>query len=276
MPSWSPADYAAWNASHPWRDGGGWKTGSAGQEAASEAQPAKAPEEVPEAPAPSSPEQAATAEASIPSESAQEASPAEPPGKAAQPAPLSGEPVDSERTLEAPITEEPLEATACQPAEVEAEVIPLGGEMHSTLEEATGTEEDEGQPIEGGQAGKEAFATWLLEVEPRGSLSVYKQALEESYDTVEQVERLYCLEQGVLDATFFDDVGIDDAEHRQLFSDWFTRCSPPCVPPSPVGSGSAAQPVAAATACEAVDLLPATHSDSSSGRCCGPLTCAIM
>ena len=67
----------------------------------------------------------------------------------------------------------------------------------------------------------ETFTPWLLEADPSGSLQVYAIALEDTYDTISQIKKLYCGEGG-FDESFFDDLGIEDPEHRRLFSAWFS------------------------------------------------------
>jgi len=93
----------------------------------------------------------------------------------------------------------------------------------------------------------QAFASWLLDVDHSGSLSVYAETLEESYDTIDQILRLYTLEEGGLDTTFFDDARVSDLTHQQHFSDWFSSharskltskaCSAP-IPSSAIGDES--------------------------------------
>ena len=67
------------------------------------------------------------------------------------------------------------------------------------------------------------FEDWLLSVESSGALLVYREALEENFDTVGQVLTAYTLDDGGLqafDEKLFEDIGVENAEHRQLFDRW--------------------------------------------------------
>lgn len=73
-----------------------------------------------------------------------------------------------------------------------------------------------------------AFGAWLSDVDPSGALAVYHQILLDSYDTVDQITRLYVLPEapGALSAEFFTDIGAMDPVHQQLFLDWFASQAP--------------------------------------------------
>lgn len=63
---------------------------------------------------------------------------------------------------------------------------------------------------------------WLRDIDER--LVEYAGILEENYDTVDQICRLYIVDSNAhkhLDPLFFDDNGINDHDHRLLFGRWF-------------------------------------------------------
>ena len=62
----------------------------------------------------------------------------------------------------------------------------------------------------------EVFTPWLLEVDPSGSLLNYTAALENTYDTVSQIVKLYYNEDGHYEM-FFDDLGVENPEHQRPF-----------------------------------------------------------
>lgn len=145
----------------------------------------------------------------------------------------------------------------------------------------------EGEEVHEEHRLSQAFAAWLLEVDPEGNLSIYSKALEESYDTVDQIMRLYCLEEGLLDATFFDDVGIDNADHRRLITEWFARRKQDdpasSLPEATIASSSAANheeechasgaelPDLPAPLQEAPRILSRARDETPSGKCWAPL-----
>lgn len=154
--------------------------------------------------------------------------------------------------------------------------MPLGQEEQRPAAEAFT------DPAECGKA----FATWLLEIDSTGSLSAYRGAIEESYDTVDQIIRLYSRDEGVVDVSFFDDVGIEDPNHRHLFSAWFAavkignQSSSPraaacverdesCRESMPSPSLHAQVP---STLAEAPLAPIRTRADSPSGRCWAPFS----
>jgi len=106
-----------------------------------------------------------------------------------------------------------------QEVEVAPSLVPETNGVEEQLPEVEVLQSIEPDPAD---HGKDAFVAWLLEVAPTGSLSVYAEALEERYDTVDQIVRLYS-DTELFDAAFFDDAGVVDPEHRQLFSEWFSR-----------------------------------------------------
>ena len=60
----------------------------------------------------------------------------------------------------------------------------------------------------------------------------YSEVLKENYDRVAQVVSLYALRrpQGTaLDARFFEDNGVEERVHQQLFETWFTKSLPPVI-----------------------------------------------
>uniref|UniRef100_A0A7S4RZF4 Uncharacterized protein n=1 Tax=Alexandrium monilatum TaxID=311494 RepID=A0A7S4RZF4_9DINO len=108
-----------------------------------------------------------------------------------------------------------------------------------------------------GPCGVEGFATWLREVDPAGRLSDYARVLEESYDTVDQIVRLYCgsaEEGGRLDMTFFDDVDVRDPEHQRLFSEWSARRVGTATQAPPRAGESRQAPAPPATPAEPAEL----------------------
>lgn len=70
----------------------------------------------------------------------------------------------------------------------------------------------------------EEMKRWLLDINSK--FSAYFSIIEENYDTVDQICRLYTVEgpdkKGkVLDPLFFDDNKVSDPEHRREFKKWF-------------------------------------------------------
>lgn len=68
------------------------------------------------------------------------------------------------------------------------------------------------------------MAAWLHEVDPSGALLFYLTALEDRYESVEQVIEVYVLPEtacGALDPQFFADAQVCNMEHQQLFVRWF-------------------------------------------------------
>lgn len=74
----------------------------------------------------------------------------------------------------------------------------------------------------------EEMRKWLSGIDT--SLSQYFATIEENYDTVDQICRLYAVDSEkpkpalkgkFLDPLFFDDNNISDPEHRRLFKKWF-------------------------------------------------------
>lgn len=137
--------------------------------------------------------------------------------------------------------------------------------------------------------GKEGFGGWLLEIDAEGELSVYKSVLEENYDTVDQIIRLYGSEDVILYESFFDDAGIDNADHRRLFLKWFSSCEHRDEEHSPEahqeGPSSAVAPSRDQEEEESQAELPSfpeplreasrvpvgARDDTPSGRCWAPL-----
>ncbi|CAE7945133.1 unnamed protein product [Symbiodinium sp. KB8] len=79
---------------------------------------------------------------------------------------------------------------------------------------------------------KEELRDWLRSISP--IFTCYFQIMEENYDTVDQICRLYLIEEEDgesktekrLDPLFFQDNGIKDPEHQRLFRQWFaSKCS---------------------------------------------------
>lgn len=137
-----------------------------------------------------------------------------------------------------------------------APVVPSAPEAPEALEAARVSASVEGA------ISAAAFDVWLSKVDPSGALAVYHQMLMDSYDTVDQISRLYVSPEApdVLSAEFFSDIGAVDPSHRQLFSDWFASQAP--LNPAPehsllegVAPGSPSKPVhepAIEFACEPV------------------------
>eukprot|EP00434_Breviolum_minutum_P028375 symbB.v1.2.025103.t3/scaffold2405.1/size80018/3 len=71
---------------------------------------------------------------------------------------------------------------------------------------------------------------WLESIHP--TLKVYLPMLEDNYDTLRQILRLYVEGGKRLDPLFFEDNHIVNGEHQRLFSDWFaTRSVHPTLAP---------------------------------------------
>ncbi|CAJ1388231.1 unnamed protein product [Effrenium voratum] len=69
---------------------------------------------------------------------------------------------------------------------------------------------------------QEEIRSWLLGIDC--TLLSYFDIIEENYDTVDQICRLYLVEDGGqrrLDPLFFEDNQVTDAEHQRLFRQWF-------------------------------------------------------
>lgn len=60
------------------------------------------------------------------------------------------------------------------------------------------------------------FAQWLRELDPSGTLDIYCEIFEETYDDPNQVLDLYVSARGDVDDQLFEDVGISNPTHRQL------------------------------------------------------------
>lgn len=75
--------------------------------------------------------------------------------------------------------------------------------------------------VNGGSCGSD-FDAWLNSIDPSGALGVYLQTLQDGYDSPQQFEALYASEVG-LDPLLFEDVGIEDYAHRELFEAWFIK-----------------------------------------------------
>ncbi|CAE7328115.1 unnamed protein product [Symbiodinium sp. CCMP2456] len=78
----------------------------------------------------------------------------------------------------------------------------------------------------------EELRDWLRSISP--TFTCYFQIMEDNYDTVDQICRLYLIEEEDgesktekrLDPLFFQDNGINDPEHQRLFRQWFaSKCS---------------------------------------------------
>eukprot|EP00448_Togula_jolla_P030524 CAMPEP_0170628204 /NCGR_PEP_ID=MMETSP0224-20130122/32523_1 /TAXON_ID=285029 /ORGANISM="Togula jolla, Strain CCCM 725" /LENGTH=343 /DNA_ID=CAMNT_0010955541 /DNA_START=35 /DNA_END=1062 /DNA_ORIENTATION=+ len=71
---------------------------------------------------------------------------------------------------------------------------------------------------------------WLLRIDPQGRLSSYLPFLRSNFDCAEQVIEAYTEEQEPLgqvlfDPQLFDDLGVVDPGHRDLFEQWFASCA---------------------------------------------------
>ncbi|CAE7351866.1 unnamed protein product [Symbiodinium sp. CCMP2592] len=93
----------------------------------------------------------------------------------------------------------------------------------------------------------EELRDWLRSISP--TFTCYFQIMEENYDTVDQICRLYLIEEEDgeskndkrLDPLFFQDNGINDPEHQRLFRQWFaskfsltadeSKAADPAIPP---------------------------------------------
>mmetsp|Transcript_18948 Transcript_18948/g.34090 ORF Transcript_18948/g.34090 Transcript_18948/m.34090 type:complete len:224 (-) Transcript_18948:28-699(-) len=76
----------------------------------------------------------------------------------------------------------------------------------------------------------EEMREWLTGI--HGSLSKYFSIIEENYDTVDQICRLYAVDakkpraerqSKYVDPLFFSDNQVNDPEHRRLFKQWFAK-----------------------------------------------------
>ena len=62
-----------------------------------------------------------------------------------------------------------------------------------------------------------------MSVDESSTLLAYLGALEENFDNVGQVLKAYTMDDGGLQAfddNFFDDIGVEDQDHRRLFDEW--------------------------------------------------------
>merc|ERR1719476_824310 len=67
---------------------------------------------------------------------------------------------------------------------------------------------------------------WLGEVFNQHLFDQYLFRLERRFNTAEQIIRHYVRrgpEGTVLDPKFFEDIGIEDEKHRELFEAWFAK-----------------------------------------------------
>jgi len=74
-----------------------------------------------------------------------------------------------------------------------------------------------------------SFSDWLASMDPGMALQRYLPVIQESYDTVSQITTTYTTASSAesdlkcLDEQIFEDFGIEEAEHRALFRNWFVR-----------------------------------------------------
>jgi len=68
---------------------------------------------------------------------------------------------------------------------------------------------------------------WLLDIDEHNTVLQYKDALEDGFDSVEEIVTVY-MKRNVdgsrcIDPEFFDDIGMKMAGHRRLFEQWFDK-----------------------------------------------------
>ncbi|CAJ1388234.1 unnamed protein product [Effrenium voratum] len=93
---------------------------------------------------------------------------------------------------------------------------------------------------------QEEIRSWLLGIDC--TLLSYFDIIEENYDTVDQICRLYLVEDGGqrrLDPLFFEDNQVTDAEHQRLFRQWFAGKGAHLPDPNPCQEPEAAGPAEA-------------------------------
>merc|ERR1740129_1590329 len=69
-----------------------------------------------------------------------------------------------------------------------------------------------------------SFSGLLKQVDPSGGCDRYLKDIEDNFDSVEQIAELYASAEGAsqkLDPQLFDDLGVEDEAHRELFAKHF-------------------------------------------------------
>lgn len=133
----------------------------------------------------------------------------------------------------------------------------------------------------------EEMREWLRSIDP--SFTFYFKIIEDNYDTVDQICRLYAVDSKktnpaskskYVDPLFFDDNKISDLEHRRLFKQWFARrmgldfvddSAPAASSPATVATGSSApsvpmSPIAHATPATVSGVTSPAAGSTSTAR----------
>merc|ERR1740129_1138630 len=123
---------------------------------------------------------------------------------------------------------------------------------------------------------------WFKRVESIGFCAQYRKTLSESFDSREQLEAVYVRESPegrVLDAKFFEDIGVRHAEHQRHFKRWLcgegvaSRISSDAAEPRDVSRRGQEQAAALSTP-TAEGGLRTRATTAAAAAATGPVTCS--
>lgn len=81
-----------------------------------------------------------------------------------------------------------------------------------------------GNPVTRQQPAAQSIQDWLRSLDGGiGKLLAHQQILESRYDSVDAILKAYRSGGTFLDATFFEDIGVQKAAHRRYFERWFSE-----------------------------------------------------
>ena len=65
------------------------------------------------------------------------------------------------------------------------------------------------------------LSAWLLSLDSSGALGQYHKVLAENFDSVPHIVAVYEGDDGHMDPSFFEDVGVKKIGHRRRLEQWF-------------------------------------------------------